>query len=36
MLAERLDTYLLPTERGKGKEPPAPAEAPEPAMQEAA
>jgi chemotaxis protein MotA len=36
MLAERLDTYLLPTERGKGKDAPPAAAAPEPAMQEAA
>jgi chemotaxis protein MotA len=35
MLAERLDTYLLPTERGKGKEAPA-APLAEPALQEAA
>jgi chemotaxis protein MotA len=37
MLAERLDTYIDPAERGKAKDAPAPAAAaPEPAMQEAA
>jgi chemotaxis protein MotA len=37
MLAERLDTYIDPAERGKAKDVPAPTEAaPEPAMQEAA
>jgi chemotaxis protein MotA len=36
MLAERLDTFLEPAERGKKNEPPATAAAPEPALQEAA
>jgi chemotaxis protein MotA len=36
MLAERLDTYLLPTERGKGKDAPPGAAPAEPAMAEAA